>query len=240
MLLCSRLIGAGGVTDSTAPFQGAGPGSIPRAALQHLLVHPIPVPAARQLIERNHYLQGLPGGTHLTFGVFNGSNLVGAISLGAGPFNAPSLVERATAGDCLTLTRLWLADELPPNSESRVLGMVIRALRRHTALKFLLTYADPVQEHVGTIYQATNWLYTGLSDAMPLYDLGDGRLRHSRSLSHAYGTHSVKHFSDHGVGIKVVQQSRKHRYLYFLEPSWRERLQAPVFPYPKKGCHADH
>ncbi len=223
----------GSVMVGTASFPEASGGSIPTSPLQSLMVQPIPIQVAKQLVEGNHYLHSLPGGTHLTFGVFNGGNLAGAISLGAGPFNAPSLVEGASAGDCLTLTRLWLADELPPNSESRVLGMVIRALKQNTDLKFFLTYADPDQGHVGTIYQATNWLYTGLSDAMPMYDLGDGKLRHSRSLSHAYGTHSVKHFSDHGVSIKVVQQSRKHRYIYFLDPTWRSRLQVSVHPYPK-------
>ena len=116
-----------------------------------------------------------------------------------------------------------------------MLGAVLRALKQHTSLKFLLTYADPAKGHVGIIYQASNWLYSGPSDAMPLYDLGDGRLRHSRSLSHAYGTHSVKHFARHGVPIRVVKQTRKHRYLYFLDPTWRQRLLAPVLPYPKHG-----
>ncbi len=120
------------------------------------------------MIEREHYLHSLPGGTHLAFGVFNDESLRGAISLGAGPFNPPALVKGAIAKDCLTLTRFWLSDELPPNSESRVLGAVLRALKQHTCLKFLLTYADPAKGHVGIIYQATNWLYTSLSEAMPL------------------------------------------------------------------------
>ena len=79
--------------------------------------------------------------------------------------------------------------------------MIIRSLTRHTTVKFLLAYADPSQGHLGVIYQATNWLYTGLSDAMPLYDLGDGHLRHSRSLGHTYGTHSMQHFKESGVPV---------------------------------------
>ena len=231
---------AGSVTAARPASQQAGSGASPTSALQQLGVQPIPIMIARKLIERNHYLHSLPGGTHLIFGVFDNESLAGALTLGAGPFNAPSLVNGATASDCLTLTRFWLSDGLPPNSESRVLGLVIRSLRGNTCLKFLLTYADSVQGHVGTIYQATNWLYTGLSDAMPLYDLGDGKLRHSRSLSHCYGSHSMRHFAQHGVSIKVVQQSRKHRYIYFLDSAWRDRLLASVLPYPKKDCHADH
>ena len=124
---------------------------------------------------------------------------------------------------------------MPPNSESRVIGVVLRALGRHTRLKFVLAYADPSVGHVGTIYQATGWLYTGVSSATPRYDLGDGILRHSRSLGYSFGSHSVRLFKSSGVHIKAVTQSPKHRYIQFLDPSWRERLLVVVLPYPKKG-----
>ena len=87
------------------------------------------------------------------------------IVLGVGPFNAHKLVEGAEPEDCLTLTRYWLSDDLPKNSESRVLGIVLRSLRRHTHLKFIVTYADPAHGHLGVIYKATNFVYTGLSSA---------------------------------------------------------------------------
>ena len=170
----------------------------------------------------------------MTFGVFLGQRLLGAIALGVGPFNAHRLVDGAAPADCLTLSRLWLSEELPKNSESRVLGVVLRSLRKHTDLKFLLSYADPAQGHLGTIYQATGWIYTGRSQAMPLYDLGDGRVRHSRSLAHGFGTHSVRHFKDMGVPIEVIPQSPKHRYLYFLDATLRTKPKAPALPYPKR------
>jgi hypothetical protein len=188
---------------------------------------------ARQLVERHHYLHSLPGGTCLAFGAFQGNRIMGVMTLGVGPKNAHALVEGAGPEDCLTLSRLWLSDELPRNSESRFIGVVLRSLRKNTGLKFLVSYADPAQGHLGTIYQATGWVYTGLSEAMPLYDIGDGKARHSRSLSHAYGTHSLEHFSRHGVQVKLVPQQAKHRYLYFLDPAWRERLKGPALSYPR-------
>ncbi len=206
----------------------------PTPALQSLVVRPVPLSAARQLIEAHHYLHSLPGGTMLAFGVFFEQRLLGALTLGAGPYNAHALVEGAKPAQCLVLTRLWLADELPSNSESYVLGVLLQNLRQYTSVKFLVSYADPSQGHIGTIYQASNWLYTGLSEAMPLYDAGDGKVRHSRSLSHAYGSHSLEHFARHGVIVKAIPQSPKHRYVYFLDPSWRSRLHVPVLPYPKK------
>ena len=226
---------AAGVTGSTASRQGAGAGSKPSAALQSLRVQPIPLITAKKLVETHHYLHSLPGGTQLTFGVFLDNRLMGAVTLGAGPAYAHSLVEGASRRDCLTLTRLWLSDELPANSESRTISIVIRLLRKHTDLKFLLSYADPAHEHLGTIYQATNWLYTGLSSAMPLYDLGNGITRHSRSVAQIFGTHSVKFLSQEGREVKRIPQPAKHRYIYFLDSSWRSRLTVKILNYPKKG-----
>lgn len=223
------------VEASTVPTLGTGPGASPRTALPSLWIAPIPFVFAKQMVTNMHYLHSMPGGTQLTFGVYAGVYPRGVITIGVGPKNAHSLVEGAKPQDCATLTRLWLSDELPPNSESRVIGYLLRALRRDTDLKFLLSYADPSQGHVGTIYQATNWLYTGRSGAMPLYDLGDGIPRHSRSLAQTYGTHSKKHFEANGIEVRTIPQEAKYRYLIFLDQSWRFRLRVPILPYPKKG-----
>ncbi len=213
---------------------GSGIGPALAAGLGELRVLPVAPRIARTVLERHHYLESLPGGTQLAFGVFAGNRLQGALALGVGPFNGCSLVEGAARDDCLTLTRLWLSDELPGNSESMVLGRVARELRRHTSVRFLLSYADPSRGHVGTIYQAANWLYTGLSEPTPLYDLRDGVRRHNRSLAHALGTRSVSHLWSHGIEVSLVPQAGKHRYITFLDRSWRRRLKVPVLPYPKR------
>jgi hypothetical protein len=165
---------AGSVAAARPEDPRAGGGATPAPALHSLQVQPIPILMARRLLEREHYLHSLPGGTKLAFGVFLGGGLMGALTLGIGPLNAYSLVEGATPDDCLTLTRLWLSDSLPQNSESRCLGVVLRSLKRHTSLKFLVSYADPTQGHLGTIYQATGWLYIGLSQATPFTTLVPG------------------------------------------------------------------
>jgi hypothetical protein len=226
---------AGSLMVRTITFQGKEAGSIPSPALQPIRVQPIPFIAARRVLVKHHYLHSLPGGTKLAFGAVVNGRLLGAITFGSGPQNVYQLVSGTSPEDCLTLSRLWLSDELPTNSESRVIGICLRALRKHSKVKFLVSYADPSQGHFGTIYQATGWLYTGLSEAMPKFDLGDGKLRHSRSLSHAFGSHSLKHFQSRGAEVKVVPQSKKHRYIYFLDRSMKGNLKVKTLPYPKKG-----
>ena len=226
-------VGAESIVAAQPTNQRAGGGAEPTPALHSVQVLPIPIRIAKSLLVHHHYLHSLPGGTQLAFGVFLGHRLLGALTMGAGPTNAYGLVDGAVPEDCATLSRLWLSNELPGNSESKVLGVVLRALKKHTELKFLVTYVDPAQGHVGTIYQATGWLYTGLSQAMPLYDIGDGNPRHSRSLSHAYGSRSAEYFARHGIQVIKVPQMAKHRYIRFLSHSWQDRLRVPVLPYPK-------
>ena len=176
----------------------------------------------------------MPGGTQLCLGTFVEDRLLGVLTFGVGPTNAHRLVDGAAPSDCVTLTRLWLSDQLPKNSESRVLGIALRSLQKATSFKFVLTYADPNAEHVGTIYQATNWIYIGESQSAPLLDLGDGVGRHSRTVAHRFGTHSLKHFRKHGMTVKKIPQAAKHRYTYFLDNSWRDRLKPEQLPYPKR------
>ena len=223
-----------GVTKSIISVDAARLISSHRAILRSLIVAPIPTAVAREIISRNHYLHSFPGGTILSLGILFGSRLLGAITLGVGPYLGYRLVEGACRDDCVTLTRLWLSDQLPLNSESRVLGMVLRSLRKDTSLKFVVAYSDSAVGHTGVIYQATNWLYTGLSSATPLYDIGDGILHHSRSLAHQLGSHSIRYLTSQGIRPRTVPQSAKHRYIYFLNKVWSSRLAVPVLPYPKK------
>jgi len=225
---------AASVIGSTTFHQDERRGSNPTAALHSIQIKPVPMLIAKQVIEKNHYLHSLPGGTKLTFGVFVANSIKGAIVFGAGPQNACCLVDDANSKDCLTLTRLWLSDEMPANSESRVIAIITRSLRKNTSIRFLLSYADPSQGHIGIIYQAAGWLYIGLSSSMPLFDFGDGILRHSRSVGQVFGSHSIEHFARNGVAVKLVAQSPKHRYIHFFDSSWRSRLNVPVLPYPKK------
>ena len=117
----------------------------------------MPVMVARKIIIKNHYLHSLPGCTKLCFGVFSENRLMGAITFGSGPANAFRLVEGVAIDECLTLTRLWLSNELPPNSESRAIAVSLRYLKRYTRLKFLVSYADPARFRSKLLFPATKW-----------------------------------------------------------------------------------
>ena len=126
------MFSAGSVMVSTPSIHEGRAGSIPSPALQSIIIRPIPHAIAKNVLVKNHYLHSLPGCTKLCLGVFACNLLHGTITFGAGPTNAFRLVESARPGDCLALTRLWLSDMLPANSESRVIAVSLRYLKKYT------------------------------------------------------------------------------------------------------------
>jgi len=82
----------------------------------------------------------------------------------------------------------------------------------------VIAYSDPTFGHLGTIYQATNWLYTGLSSATGLYvsAMAPAPLA---SLAHQLGSHSIHYLMSQGINAKIIPQQAKHRYIYFLDES---------------------
>ena len=224
---------AGSVEAAQLDTHRARGGSIPTSALHDLMVKLVPHHAAKSVL-RHHYLGTLPGATQVSFGIFVGPSLEGAVTLGCGPINGHRLVEGARRDEYLCLTRLWLSERLPRNSESRVLAIVARLVRRHTDVRFLVSYADPAYGHLGTVYQAAGWTYVGTSSASDLYRVGSGKAQHSRTLSHRLGSHSVKYLRSRGLDIELVRQQPKHKYVLFLERSWSKRLIPKPHPYPKE------
>ncbi len=199
-----------------------------------IVLKPVPYLVGKDVFERHHYLHSISAGTLLLLGAFIGDRLLGAVQFSRGSTQAHRIVAGANARDGITLARLWLSDELPSNSESRVLAISLRLLHRFTTVKFIVTYADPDAGHPGHVYQASNWLYLGQSWGDDPIDIGDGRLWSARSLSNRYGTSALSYLRRVCPKAERVKRIGKHKYVYFIDPAWTNRLLVPVLPYPKE------
>lgn len=139
-------------------------GSRPTSPLQ-LNLQLIPKRVALSCMERWHYLRGKNFIASFSFGVFYNTCLYGCIS-----FGPPSAWETVYGifgnkdqGGIFEIKRLALSDLLPKNSESRVISIGIKLLRKSTTVRAIITYADSAVGHTGTIYRATNFTYLGLT-----------------------------------------------------------------------------
>lgn len=233
----------GGVIGSPPLVQGGDGRSNRTPALQispkALVVRTIPHAVAAELVRRHHYLHSAPAAVRLSLGVFAGPDLLGTAIFNAGPIGTPKLFGRARSQDVLCLARLWLDDCLPKNSESRVLAIMARFLKRHTRVKALVAYSDPAVGHSGGIYRGAGWLFLGEAEAQPLMRLGGGPARHLRSIGSALNSHSARYLRSRGLDVEMVQTVPKLRYVRLLDASWRARLTVEPQPYPKPGGDSD-
>lgn len=225
----SNELGHPGSTGETA-VQGRPRRSIPKA----LRVTPCLASVVRPLMAERHYLHSMPGVVRDCFAVELDGELVGGVVFTAGARHAHHLLQGAVPQHVVTLARLWLCDELPANSESRVLGVVLRHLVHGGRYKLALSYADPAAGHVGTIYQASGWTYLGTTEPERYFEL-DGVRIHPRTASQRFGSNSIAHLRRTGLAIVAHKSPPKHRYAYVLDPAWRWRLRGVAKLYPKRG-----
>jgi hypothetical protein len=109
---------------------------------------------------------------------------------------------------------------------SEIIAETLRELRRtQTGLRLVVSFADPKEGHHGGIYQAGNWIYTGLSAGNKSEFWLDGRWRHARGVWHDPRRKTAPHRFVPG----------KHRYLYPLDRAMRRKVTRHGLPYPLAG-----
>lgn len=122
---------------------------------------------------RSHYLKKWPGVCVLVLGMLDVGQLVG-VAVYALP---PRETAKRYGGITWELARLWIADSVPRNAETWLIGQSLRHIKRtRPEVRFVVSYADPSARHTGTIYKAANWLSDGRTDQerkTPRFDYAD-------------------------------------------------------------------
>jgi len=180
-----------------------------------------------------HYAKRVPSISYC-YGLYNVNNVLqGVISFGS-PASKP-LVVGAFKGNYqenfLELNRLCVEDNLEKNSLSFFVSQSLKLLPKP---KVIVSYADTSQNHHGYIYQATNWIYTGLSDKRTEWRMR-GNNKHSKTICEQYSLEERQKDKDK---FYIVDRPRKHRYFYLLGnrkeiKSMRDSLAYKVCNYPK-------
>lgn len=212
-------------------------------------VAPICAEAANALVRRVHYSGKVVRNSQLHLGVFLDGRLEGAMQFG------PSLDKRKLIGlvegtkwnEFIELNRMAFSEALPRNSESRALGVAMRLIRKHyPQLKWVVSFADGTQCGDGTIYRASGFALTGITESMNLALLPSGQVIHKMTLesnptsprpelggatyySVTGGRYNFRRYVEHVRG--KILPGFQLRYLYFLDATARERLTVPVIPF---------
>lgn len=195
---------------------------------------------------------GNMGTTEFAYGLFFGSVLGGVVCFGrtAGTGVYASIAGEQHAGKAITLCRGACAHYAHEHSASKLISDACRMMFRDHGKSIFIAYSDPSAGEIGTVYQASGWMYCGMTSATEKFDLGDGKIRDAR-LVHAYtrdrtgGTLKYKRSRAEQKKLMVENGARffkgnaKHRYLKIVADKKTRReilrdLLMPTLPYPKR------
>ena len=187
--------------------------------------------AAQELVIAKHYLHRRascsfawalrnPSGEILGV-VMYGSPVSSTLCRGiCGPEEASNVIE---------LTRLWVDDSVPKNGESYLIGRTLRLVPKDIVVSF----ADPSAAHRGVVYQATNFLYTGLGPQRKKWvNLERPDLHFHRGSTQGRSYEELRQEAH----LAYIPAVRKHRYIWFAPRRRREllaKLRYPILAYPK-------
>ena len=170
------------------------------------------------LLEKHYAKRMCP--ISFSFGLYDDEQLVGVVTYGvpASPFLCMGVCGIDNKDKVLELNRLCLNDGLK-NGASFLVSKSLQMLPKPT---IVVSYADTAMGHVGYIYQASNFLFTGTTKERTDMAGEDGK--HSR--------HNL------GNSENRINRSAKHRYVFFVGNKYQknsllEQLNYPVMPYPK-------
>jgi hypothetical protein len=190
---------------------------------------------AMEIVVANHYLHR-KAPCSIAFGLFDKDTHLcyGVVTYGVSASSTllKGICGEEQASNVYELTRLWVDDSVPKNGESFLIGNTIKQLDK----EIIVSYADSSQEHLGIVYQATNFIYTGLSSKFK--DPKIKGLEHQHHATYANGLTNQEVIEKFGDLVYWVDRPRKHRYVYFNATKKKKKellslLRYKVLPYPK-------
>lgn len=189
---------------------------------------------AQSVVVAHHYLHR-KAPCSVAFGLYDADSQLRGVILYGTPSSAPlraGIAGKEEALNVIELTRLWVDDDTPKNAESYLIGNSVK----HCGKEIVVSFADTGQNHYGIVYQASNWLYTGLSAKRTDWTV-EGESKHGHTWADKYTADQMREIF--GDRFTLVPRSRKHRYIFINAKGKRKKeliskLKYPLEPYPKK------
>lgn len=175
----------------------------------------------RPFIEKWHYSKSVNGVMHShCFKLMRGDEMIGAMIYGRLAMAGVSNKYGCTHGELLELRRLCCIDDTPRNTESYFIGATLRWLKKNANWKMVISYADTMYGHEGTIYKASNFTYNGMTAPSRVID-HNGKIYHDKAIRTKYKgrlkpfAQRLKDALDSGEA-HYVHAKGKHIYTYPL------------------------
>lgn len=204
-------------------------------------------PASRKAINyaclHYHYSKAAPSNIVVGYNVYNGiGEWCGVVLFGGGANRNMGAPYGLVLGQVLELTRVALNGK--QEQTSKAVAMALKQLHIDRPMcRLVVSYADCDQSHLGTIYQATNWVYTGLFDKGNIFFIIKGKKTHKKTINSKMvvidgkrkhcpeNLDAVRKYIDPCALMGRTQGKRK--YLMPMDKKMRKQIAPLAQPYPK-------
>ena len=173
-------------------------------------------------VEENHYSKSINGViSDYCFKLLREDKIIGAMIYGRVAMAGAWKKFVNNADDLIELRRLCCIDDTPKNTESYFIGKTLKWLAKNTDLKVVVSYADTMQNHNGTIYKASNFKHVGMTPKGRVIDW-NGKIFHDKTIRTKYKgelkpyAKKVKEALETGDAIYKTTTG-KHTYIYILK-----------------------
>ena len=194
--------------------------------------------AVRYACLKFHYARRVPQ-ARFVYNVYEDGAWCGCVVFGDGAQHNIATAIGYNFGEVCELERVALNGK--QTKTSQVVAACVKQLHKDAPfLKAVVSYADANQGHVGTIYQATNWLYIGdtskTSAAKPDAYVINGKKIHPRSVGAMGYRQSINWLRDNiDPDAMEIWGKPKYKYIYVFDKRERKKWLEKALPYPKKG-----
>jgi hypothetical protein len=181
----------------------------------------------KEWLLKKHYAKRIPM-IQFSFGLFDNEKIIGVCTYGT---TIAIDIRKKFEYHVYELNRLVVNEQLPKNTLSFFVSKTIKMMPSPCVL---LSYADTTKGHHGYIYQATNWIYTGLSAIVKEYKIKGQEDMHSQTLfDKSKGKIDRVGYLKELYGDKLYMdyRARKHRYFFFLGNKFHQKKMKVQLPY---------
>lgn len=183
-----------------------------------------------------HYSKSIPA-ICTGYSVFNNEKqFCGVILFGLGA--SPNIGRKfnLNTGQIIELVRVALNGK--QENTSKCISIALNLVKKNMpAVKLIISFADKDENHIGIIYQATNWYYLGECN------VGDktgyiinGVKTHQRSMMSKgkYRNNTIENAKTIDENATIFYTRGKHKYIYPIDKQLIPMCKAMAKPYPKK------
>ena len=194
--------------------------------------------SAKYACEHWHYSKCIPKSKIVRIGVWEDNEFKGVVIFGVGANH--NLVKQYGLRQEQGCELVRIALKNHDHFVSQIISKSIKMLKEtNPKLELIVSYADMDQNHEGKIYQATNWIYTGISGKnSKIHYLINGQKMHSKSVgTRVRAKHGICNIENikkeyETEYVERLSQKGKHKYLMPLNKKIRKKINKLRVEYP--------